>query len=126
MEDGGATLAAPATEVAPDGWPALSRPAPHSSADVHRPGAARRSGSTLEYAATAGAAGYAALDAFDRTMRARGHEVLDWCAREGRPCLLAAGDKSTTELPASVQLPQASSREGETGEAGDQLREVMA
>lgn len=47
----------------------------------------------LEYAETeaAVAAGYAALDTFNRTMQARGREVLAWCAREGRPCLLVLG-----------------------------------
>src|SRR4029453_7952792 len=34
---------------------------------------------------------YAALDIFNRTMQARGREVLAWCAREGRPWLLVLG-----------------------------------
>lgn len=35
--------------------------------------------------------GYAALDAFTRTMRGKGREILRWCAREQRPCLLILG-----------------------------------
>lgn len=37
------------------------------------------------------AAGYAALDTFNRTMQAASRDVLAWCAREGRPCLLVLG-----------------------------------
>jgi predicted nucleotide-binding protein (sugar kinase/HSP70/actin superfamily) len=34
------------------------------------------------------AAGYAALDAFNRKTRAKGRDILQWCAQEGRPCIL--------------------------------------
>ncbi len=33
-------------------------------------------------------AGYAALDAFNQRSRAKGRSILEWCARENRPCLL--------------------------------------
>ncbi len=32
--------------------------------------------------------GYAALDEFNRRMRARGRDILTWCARESKPCIL--------------------------------------
>jgi predicted nucleotide-binding protein (sugar kinase/HSP70/actin superfamily) len=35
--------------------------------------------------------GYATLDAFNRKMRAKGREILSWCARERHPCLLVLG-----------------------------------
>ena len=34
------------------------------------------------------AAGYAALEAFNSTVRRRGREILEWCARSDRPCIL--------------------------------------
>jgi predicted nucleotide-binding protein (sugar kinase/HSP70/actin superfamily) len=37
------------------------------------------------------AAGYKALDAFNHAMRGKGREILTWCAREGRPCILVLG-----------------------------------
>ncbi len=36
-------------------------------------------------------AGYAALDAFNRNMRQQGRDILSWCAREQRPCILVLG-----------------------------------
>jgi predicted nucleotide-binding protein (sugar kinase/HSP70/actin superfamily) len=37
------------------------------------------------------AAGYMALDTFNRKMRGKGREVLAWCAQEKRPCILVLG-----------------------------------
>lgn len=37
------------------------------------------------------AAGYKALDAFNRSIRGEGRDILTWCAREGRPCILVLG-----------------------------------
>jgi predicted nucleotide-binding protein (sugar kinase/HSP70/actin superfamily) len=34
------------------------------------------------------AAGYAALEAFNRQMQQKGREILEWCARNDRPCIL--------------------------------------
>lgn len=34
------------------------------------------------------AAGYAALETFNRQMRQKGREILEWCARNDRPCIL--------------------------------------
>jgi predicted nucleotide-binding protein (sugar kinase/HSP70/actin superfamily) len=34
------------------------------------------------------AAGYAALEAFNRTVRKKGRDILEWCARNDRPCIL--------------------------------------
>jgi predicted nucleotide-binding protein (sugar kinase/HSP70/actin superfamily) len=34
------------------------------------------------------AAGYAALEAFNRQMRQKGREILEWCAAKDRPCIL--------------------------------------
>ncbi|HSW34460.1 MAG TPA: acyl-CoA dehydratase activase-related protein [Steroidobacteraceae bacterium] len=45
-------------------------------------------GLTIEETARAVQAGYAALDAYNRRLRAKGREILEWCAREGRPCIL--------------------------------------
>ncbi len=36
-------------------------------------------------------AGYAALDAFNAEMRAKGRDILAWCAHQARPCLLILG-----------------------------------
>lgn len=44
-----------------------------------------------EETAHAVAQGYASLHAFNSKMRAKGREVLRWCAREQRPCLLVLG-----------------------------------
>ena len=32
--------------------------------------------------------GYRALAAYDRKLRRKGREILEWCAREGKPCML--------------------------------------
>jgi predicted nucleotide-binding protein (sugar kinase/HSP70/actin superfamily) len=45
-------------------------------------------GLTREEMARAVDAGYAALRAFNERLRRKGREILDWCAREDRPCLL--------------------------------------
>jgi predicted nucleotide-binding protein (sugar kinase/HSP70/actin superfamily) len=45
-------------------------------------------GLTLEETKQAVDAGYRALDAYNRRLRAKGREVLEWCAREKRPCIL--------------------------------------
>ncbi len=45
-------------------------------------------GLTLGETRNAVAAGYAALDAFNATMRRKGREILEWCARNDRPCIL--------------------------------------
>ena len=45
-------------------------------------------GLTLEQTRTAVDAGYRALDAYTRHLRAKGREILEWCAREGKPCIL--------------------------------------
>src|SRR4029453_1760451 len=37
------------------------------------------------------AAGYMALDTFNRKMRGKGREVLAWCSQEKRPCILVLG-----------------------------------
>jgi len=37
------------------------------------------------------AAGFAALEAFNRKMREQGREILAWCAQEQRPCILVLG-----------------------------------
>src|SRR5580704_775397 len=34
------------------------------------------------------AAGYAALEAFNSSVRSKGREILEWCARNDRPCIL--------------------------------------
>ena len=36
-------------------------------------------------------AGFAALDSFNRKLCAQGREILAWCAREQRPCILVLG-----------------------------------
>jgi predicted nucleotide-binding protein (sugar kinase/HSP70/actin superfamily) len=33
-------------------------------------------------------AGYNALESFNQRMRSKGREILEWCAREGKPCIL--------------------------------------
>ena len=33
-------------------------------------------------------AGFAALDAYNKQLRAKGREILEWCARNDRPCIL--------------------------------------
>jgi predicted nucleotide-binding protein (sugar kinase/HSP70/actin superfamily) len=43
---------------------------------------------TLTEARRAVAAGYAALEAFNGTVRGKGREILQWCARNDRPCIL--------------------------------------
>lgn len=43
---------------------------------------------TLEETRKAVAAGYAALDTFNKEMRAKAREILQWCARNERPCIL--------------------------------------
>jgi predicted nucleotide-binding protein (sugar kinase/HSP70/actin superfamily) len=45
-------------------------------------------GLTLEETRRAVQAGFAALDAFNAELRAKGRAVLEWCARASRPCLL--------------------------------------
>ncbi len=45
-------------------------------------------GLTFEETRRAVEEGYRALEAFDNRLRRKGREVLEWCAREGRPCLL--------------------------------------
>jgi len=45
-------------------------------------------GLTLEEVKKAVDAGYRCLTAFDRDLRARGRRILDWCAREEKPCIL--------------------------------------
>ena len=45
-------------------------------------------GLTLAETARAVEEGYRALDAFNDRLRRRSREVLEWCAREDRPCLL--------------------------------------
>jgi predicted nucleotide-binding protein (sugar kinase/HSP70/actin superfamily) len=45
-------------------------------------------GLTLEETKQAVDAGYRALDAYNRRLRAKGREILEWCARERRPCIL--------------------------------------
>ena len=45
-------------------------------------------GVTMEETARAVDEGYAALRAFNERARKKGREVLEWCAREDRPCLL--------------------------------------
>jgi predicted nucleotide-binding protein (sugar kinase/HSP70/actin superfamily) len=45
-------------------------------------------GLTLAETQKAVAAGYAALDAFNRQMRGKGREILEWCAANDRPCIL--------------------------------------
>jgi predicted nucleotide-binding protein (sugar kinase/HSP70/actin superfamily) len=37
------------------------------------------------------AAGYEALDVFNHKARAKGREILQWCAQEGCPCILVLG-----------------------------------
>ena len=34
------------------------------------------------------AAGYAALEAFNSTVRSKGRDIIEWCARNDRPCIL--------------------------------------
>ncbi|HEY8369961.1 MAG TPA: acyl-CoA dehydratase activase-related protein [Thermodesulfobacteriota bacterium] len=43
---------------------------------------------TLEETARAVEAGYRSLEAFNDRLRRKGREILEWCAREDRPCLL--------------------------------------
>jgi predicted nucleotide-binding protein (sugar kinase/HSP70/actin superfamily) len=43
---------------------------------------------SLAQTQTAVAAGYAALEAFNRQMRQKGREILEWCAANDRPCIL--------------------------------------
>jgi len=43
---------------------------------------------TLEEVRRAVQAGYAALEAFNRAVRKKGREILEWCARNDRPCIL--------------------------------------
>ena len=45
-------------------------------------------GLTLEETREAVQAGYRTLHGFNREMRARSHQILDWCAREERPCVM--------------------------------------
>jgi predicted nucleotide-binding protein (sugar kinase/HSP70/actin superfamily) len=45
-------------------------------------------GLTLEETKRAVDAGFGALAAYDRRLRAKGREILEWCAREGKPCIL--------------------------------------
>lgn len=45
-------------------------------------------GLTLEETQRAADAGFRALAAYDRRLRAKSREILDGCAREGRPCIL--------------------------------------
>ncbi len=45
-------------------------------------------GLTAEETAGATAAGYRALDDFNTRLRRKGREVLEWCARENRACLM--------------------------------------
>jgi predicted nucleotide-binding protein (sugar kinase/HSP70/actin superfamily) len=45
-------------------------------------------GLTLEETKRAVDAGFRALEAYDRRLRAKGREILEWCAREGKPCIL--------------------------------------
>jgi predicted nucleotide-binding protein (sugar kinase/HSP70/actin superfamily) len=45
-------------------------------------------GLTLEETKRAVDAGFNALDAYNRRLRAKGREILEWCAREGKPCIL--------------------------------------
>ena len=45
-------------------------------------------GLTAEETAGAAAAGYRALDVFNTRLRRKGREVLEWCARENRACLM--------------------------------------
>lgn len=45
-------------------------------------------GLTLEETRRAVAAGYRALEAYNAALRRKSREVLEWCAREDRPCLL--------------------------------------
>ena len=43
---------------------------------------------TFEETRQAVRAGYAALDAFNQKLRRKGREMLEWCARTDRPCIL--------------------------------------
>ncbi len=45
-------------------------------------------GLTMEETARAVTDGYRALTAFNERLRKKGREILEWCAREDRPCLL--------------------------------------
>jgi predicted nucleotide-binding protein (sugar kinase/HSP70/actin superfamily) len=45
-------------------------------------------GLTFEETRAAVQAGFDALDSFNKQLRARGRAVLEWCARESKPCLL--------------------------------------
>lgn len=45
-------------------------------------------GLTLPETKRAVDAGFRALAAYDQRLRAKGREVLEWCAREGKPCIL--------------------------------------
>lgn len=45
-------------------------------------------GLTLEETRAAVDEAYRTLEAFDDAIRRKGREVLEWCAREGKPCLL--------------------------------------
>lgn len=45
-------------------------------------------GLTLEETKRAVDAGYRSLEAYDRRLRAKSREVLEWCARGERPCIL--------------------------------------
>jgi len=55
---------------------------------LHRALADALPGLTLEETRRAVDQGYAALEAFNARIRARGREVLEWCARGDRPCIL--------------------------------------
>jgi len=48
-------------------------------------------GLTLEETKVAVDEGYRTLKAFDQEMRARSRKVLEWCAREERPCIMVLG-----------------------------------
>jgi predicted nucleotide-binding protein (sugar kinase/HSP70/actin superfamily) len=43
---------------------------------------------TLDETRKAVAAGYATFEAFNRTLRRKGREILEWCAGNDRPCIL--------------------------------------
>jgi len=55
---------------------------------LHRALEGRIPGLTLAETGKAVEAGFAALDAYNKQLRAKGREILEWCARNDRPCIL--------------------------------------